>query len=518
MQLRRITLRARFIGIMVAVASTLALLGAWGVWASQSGVARTGALFDEAARSAESVARLREALSEVRRLQASIIAVGSSNTNEVERLIGLWKAQTGAVRAQGDAIAKSSPDDADLGRLVKTLNEQLVAYVAAIGPIAEQLQQARIDGAVALAYAERAEETALALGKSADAMLKSSQVRQEGIRDQIAGAERLASMLRLAVVIVALLVLMPLMWQTLQSVCGPIEQAVQVAERIAQGDLAGALDTRGDDEAAALMRALAHMQESLRSLVGQLREASGSIERASSEVAAGNQDLSQRTEQAASQLQATAGSVTQLHRALTSSAEAARHASQLSGTASTVARRGGTVVSDVVATMDRINASSRKIADIIGVIDGIAFQTNILALNAAVEAARAGEQGRGFAVVASEVRSLASRSAGAAREIKGLIGASVDSVESGARLVADAGSTMGEIVSSVQRLRDIVGEISQATAEQDARLGLVSRTVSDLDLMTQQNAALVEQSAAAAESLKDQAARLAALVATFRLA
>jgi methyl-accepting chemotaxis protein len=200
------------------------------------------------------------------------------------------------------------------------------------------------------------------------------------------------------------------------------------------------------------------------------------------------------------------------------SADSARQANQLAASAAEVAQRGGSVVSQVVSTMDEINASSKKIADIIGVIDGIAFQTNILALNAAVEAARAGEQGRGFAVVASEVRSLAQRSAEAAKEIKGLIGASVERVEAGSKLVADAGQTMGEIVGSVQRVSDIIGEITAAAAEQSDGIGQVNTAVTQLDQMTQQNAALVEQSAAAAESLKDQAMRLAQVVATFRLA
>jgi methyl-accepting chemotaxis protein-2 (aspartate sensor receptor) len=259
------------------------------------------------------------------------------------------------------------------------------------------------------------------------------------------------------------------------------------------------------------------MQDRLRALVGDIRHSADSIQTASTEVAVGNQDLSQRTEQTASSLQQAASSMTQLTSTVNQSAEAASQANQMAGSASAVALRGGEVVSQVVSTMNDINQSSRKIADIIGVIDGIAFQTNILALNAAVEAARAGEQGRGFAVVAGEVRSLAQRSAEAAKEIKGLIGSSVDRVEAGSRLVGDAGSTMNEIVASVQRVSGIIGEITAAAAEQSAGIGQVSSSVGQLDQMTQQNAALVEQSAAAAESLKGQAARLAQLVSVFRL-
>ena len=259
------------------------------------------------------------------------------------------------------------------------------------------------------------------------------------------------------------------------------------------------------------------MTESLRRLVGEVRHTADSISTASNEIATGNQDLSARTEQAASNLQQTASSMEQLTGTVKQTADSATTANQLVSSASSVARRGGEVVTQVVSTMDEINASSKKIADIIGVIDGIAFQTNILALNAAVEAARAGEQGRGFAVVAGEVRSLAQRSAEAAKEIKALIGASVDKVESGSKLVADAGQTMQEIVGSVQRVTDIIGEITAAASEQSDGIGQVNTSVTQLDKMTQQNAALVEESAAAAESLKDQAQKLAAVVGTFRL-
>jgi methyl-accepting chemotaxis protein len=248
-----------------------------------------------------------------------------------------------------------------------------------------------------------------------------------------------------------------------------------------------------------------------------VQNATESIGTASAEIATGNQDLSARTEQTASNLQQAASSMEQLTGTVKQSADSARHANQLATSAAEVAARGGQVVSQVVATMDDINASSKKIADIIGVIDGIAFQTNILALNAAVEAARAGEQGRGFAVVASEVRSLAQRSAEAAKEIKGLIGASVEKVEGGSRLVADAGRTMAEIVSSVQRVSDIIGEITAASAEQSDGIGQINTSVSQLDQMTQQNSALVEQSAAAADSLKEQAVKLAQVVGTFKL-
>ena len=306
-------------------------------------------------------------------------------------------------------------------------------------------------------------------------------------------------------------------WRLIRSVKAPLERATSFARRVAEGDLSAHVQSDREDELGQLLQALAAMQAKLRSLVGHIRSTAESIGTASKEVAVGNQDLSERTEQTAGNLQDAASAMTQLTGTVRQSADAASQANQLATSATDVARRGAQAVSTVVSTMTEINDSSKKIADIIGVIDGIAFQTNILALNAAVEAARAGEQGRGFAVVASEVRSLAQRSAGAAKEIKSLIGASVERVETGARQVADAGATMREIESSVERVTAIISEISSAAAEQSSGIGQVSGSVQQLETMTQQNAALVEESAAAAESLRGQAESLNTLVQAFRL-
>ncbi|MBV7428911.1 HAMP domain-containing protein [Acidovorax sp. sif1233] len=306
-------------------------------------------------------------------------------------------------------------------------------------------------------------------------------------------------------------------WRITASITAPIGRAVVVAERIARGDLTSQVEVRIQDETGRLLEAIAAMQERLRTLVGEIGQTADSILVASSEVASGNLDLSQRTEQTSHNLQGAATALVDLTGTVSQSADSARQANQLASTASDAATRGGEVVSQVVRTMDTISASSRKIADIISVIDGIAFQTNILALNAAVEAARAGEQGRGFAVVAGEVRSLAGRSANAAREIKALIGASVDQVQEGSTLVNHAGKTIEELVLSVRRVSDIMGEITAATQEQSQRIGHVSHSVGELEEMTQQNAALVEEGAAAADSLKDQAGRLTQMVGTFRL-
>ena len=308
-----------------------------------------------------------------------------------------------------------------------------------------------------------------------------------------------------------------LYWLVQRYVSQPLRALTGAVHAVSQGDLTQSFATRQHDEIGALVDEVEGMRQRYLQALSQVRQAVDSIGTASTEIANGNQDLSTRTEQTAGNLQRTASSMDQLTGTVKQSADAARQANQMAATAAEVAARGGTVVGQVVATMDDINHSSKKIADIISVIDGIAFQTNILALNAAVEAARAGEQGRGFAVVASEVRSLAQRSAEAAKEIKSLIGASVERVESGARLVKDAGTTMAEIVSSVKRVGDIIGEISAASGEQSEGIGEVNQSIGQLDQMTQQNAALVEQSAAAAESLRDQAQKLAQAVSVFKL-
>jgi methyl-accepting chemotaxis protein len=307
-------------------------------------------------------------------------------------------------------------------------------------------------------------------------------------------------------------------WLVQHKIVADLHRAVTVADQVASGHLDLEPRTERADEVGDLIRALAKMVRQLNASLGSVLQSSESIRVASSEIAGGNLDLSTRTEQTASNLQSAASSMGHLNGAMQDSAESARQASQLAHSAAAVAARGGAAVAQVVDTMQEINTSSRQIAEIIGVIDGIAFQTNILALNAAVEAARAGEQGRGFAVVASEVRSLAQRSAQAAKEIKSLISASVDKVESGGRLVQDAGATMTEIVASVQRVTQIIGEITNAAAEQSQGIGRVNQSVSELDQMTQQNAALVEQSAAAAESLMSQAQVLREVVSNFRLA
>ncbi|MEG2030593.1 MAG: methyl-accepting chemotaxis protein, partial [Janthinobacterium sp.] len=305
-------------------------------------------------------------------------------------------------------------------------------------------------------------------------------------------------------------------WIT-RSITRPITRAVQVAEAVSAGDLTSHIEVHTTEETGQLLQALKDMNTSLVGIVGQVRSGTDTIATASSEIASGNLDLSSRTEEQASSLEETASSMEELTSTVRQNADNAQQANQLALSASGVAVRGGAVVGKVVDTMDAINDSSRKIVDIISVIDGIAFQTNILALNAAVEAARAGEQGRGFAVVATEVRNLAQRSAGAAKEIKTLIGDSVEAVDAGSKLVAEAGSTMAEIVASVQRVTDIMAEISLATQEQSSGIDQINQAIGQMDQVTQQNAALVEEAAAAAESLQEQSGQLAQVVSVFKL-
>ncbi|NMM75806.1 chemotaxis protein [Rhodococcus sp. SRB_17] len=305
-------------------------------------------------------------------------------------------------------------------------------------------------------------------------------------------------------------------WIT-RSITNPIQTSLTLAESVAKGDLTMRVEIQGKDETAKLLASLKAMQESLARVVGGVRQNAEGVATASAQIASGNNDLSQRTEEQASALQQTAASMEQLGSTVKQNSDSAKQANQLAQTASAVAVKGGEVVAQVVETMKGINESSRKISDIISVIDGIAFQTNILALNAAVEAARAGEQGRGFAVVASEVRSLAGRSAEAAKEIKSLINASVERVEQGSQLVEQAGTTMTEVVGSIGRVTDMMGEISAASAEQSQGVAQIGEAVAQMDHVTQQNAALVEESAGAAQSLNSQAQQLVQSVAVFNL-
>ncbi len=338
----------------------------------------------------------------------------------------------------------------------------------------------------------------------------------ESSQEAHAGVQSTETANAIAVLAAVVLAIVLASW-IIRSITQPMQRAIEVAREVAAGNLGSRVETGGTNETGQLLHALDAMQSSLSQVVSNVRNSSESVATASAEIAQGNNDLSARTEQQASALEETAASMEELSSQVKHNADNARQANQLASSASAVALRGGDVVGRVVTTMKEINDSSRKISDIISVIDGIAFQTNILALNAAVEAARAGDQGRGFAVVASEVRSLAGRSAEAAKEIKNLINASVERVEQGTVLVDEAGSTMTEVVSSIRKVSDLVGEISSASNEQSAGVAQIGEAVTQLDHTTQQNAALVEQMAAAASSLRSQAGDLVQAVAVFHL-
>ncbi len=356
-----------------------------------------------------------------------------------------------------------------------------------------------------------------AMDQALDQLSESVTQRVVNERESIVGRSQRQVAVNSALVVLSAALLAGLAWVIGRGITQPLHGAMLALRRVAEGDLTHDIQAQGADEVATMVRQLSAMQSALRDLATDMRDSASSVATASAQIAQGNADLSSRTEQQAASLQQTAASMEQLTGTVRTSADSARQASQMAQSASETAARGGAEVAQVVQTMGEIQASSRKIGDIIGVIDGIAFQTNILALNAAVEAARAGEQGRGFAVVASEVRTLAQRSAEAARQIKTLVGDSVSRVESGGELVQNAGRTMDEVVSQVRRVTDLMSEITASSNEQSQGITQVGQAITSLDQSTQQNAALVEESAAAAESLRAQAQRLSSAVAVFKL-
>jgi methyl-accepting chemotaxis protein len=511
---RRFSIRMRMNGAVFIVLGLFAVvaLTAWVGGRTLSGLNHD--FMAHSIKEMRQVSAVHATLGEIRQREKDMV-IDLADAAQVQRHRAAWTRAIDAVKLslQGMLEGEEDADNPEAREAIKSLD----AYAAAATPVIAQIAAAAFDNAaVANQKLAPARQHASDVERRVTAIDKIVATEVDATREAFQSAMQTTFALFAAVLGVVVVIVVPTTLMNSRSITAPLQRARDVAAAIAQGDLTQRVEDAGADEAGELLRALETMRLSLSSLVGDVRQASHSIGISSGEVASGNIDLSQRTELTASNLQLTASSIVQLTGTVKQSADSAAQANQLATSAAQVAQRGGEVVSQVVQTMEEINTSSKRINDIIGTIDGIAFQTNILALNAAVEAARAGEQGRGFAVVAGEVRSLAQRSASAAREIKGLIGASVDRVEAGTRLVQDAGGTMSEIVASVQRVSDIIAEISSAASEQSAGIGQVNSAVSQLDQMTQQNAALVEESAAAAQSLRDQATKLTTVVMSFR--
>jgi methyl-accepting chemotaxis protein len=515
LMMRQFTIRFRMLGAIAVVLALLGLLGGAGLYGMFRIQGMSESFASDSYAKAGRFSELRVQMGMTRRYEKDMII-------QYEKPEGVKAAQTKwlASLQEADKIGKmflEGPEDADNDAIRKIL-PKLTAYRDMFGSVVRQLETGGYESATT---ANRMSARAVAEFDAADAMMSEL---EKVLRAEVDGAvERQREVAKQTLVLFALAVALtvvvvgPTTWFNMRSICQPLEEAREAAQAIAGGDLSQTLRVQGKDEVSDLQRALAGMQANLGAMVAQVHDASESIATASHEIASGNQDLSGRTEQTASNVQETVSSLAELTGTVQQTATSAQLANQLAASASTAATRGGTVVQQAVASMQDISASSRKINDIIALIDSIAFQTNILALNAAVEAARAGEQGRGFAVVASEVRGLAGRSAAAASEIKTLIGNSVQAVDGGVRLVEEAGTAMKEIVAGVQRVGDIIGEITAAASEQSAGIGQVNQSVNEIDRMTQQNAALVEESAAAAESLREQAARLAEVVRQFRV-
>ncbi len=515
---RQMNIRKRLLLLYTLMSLVTAGVGGFGAWAMRK-VTQSFELYAyHVVEAGEHIASARTELANMRRYEKDIV-IHVADAAKVKEYTAKWEASYQAMtKSLAEHELRTTDFDAASAAAAKAMAEgrrSAQAYHDTMAAVLPKLAGQDVPSAYA-ALRDAHPHYAKADQVFSETLTLVAEFTQR-VKAKFVESERNVLFITVGLVVAAWLLLVVVGRKVSNSIVGPLRAAQQFAGEVRDGNLTGDLPATGRDEAAELARSLVDMQTSLQVIVGNVRMAADSIQTASSEVASGNADLSHRTEQTAASLQQTASAINELTATVEQTADSARTASQLAGSASTTAERGGAVVGEVVTTMERINSSSRRIGDIIGTIDGIAFQTNILALNAAVEAARAGEAGRGFAVVASEVRSLAQRSAEAAREIKSLIGASVESVEAGTRLVADAGSTMSELVASVQRVTDIIGEISSATGEQSSGIGSVNTAVAQLDQATQQNAALVEQSAAAAQSLRDQAHTLAQVVSTFRL-
>ena len=514
--LRGFSIRSRLIACMALVVVIGTIVGVGMSWRLLSLKGEFDSFAQQEFAATQRMADLALNLSKLRgQEKAAIINTGDSVTAEGH--FKAWKLALAESVKASEGLAKVAPN-AQIRQEAESLKGKLESYGKGLTPTLELITSNAL-GSSAEAYQSSEPARAEADQVEAVAAKLNGEVTDVADRHRDAVADEVTAAITAlwALLMSPGIIFLPLMAATIYSITRPLQRAEDITQAIAHGDLTREIHPNGKDEIAHLMTSMKTMQDGLRQMVASVRDSSESMLTASTEIAAGNQDLSTRTEQTASNLQEAASSMDQLSKTVEHSADSANEANHLADTASQRAVAGGEVVGSVVQHMEDISEASRKIADIIGVIDGIAFQTNILALNAAVEAARAGEQGRGFAVVAGEVRSLAQRSAEAAREIKGLIGQSTERVEMGSQKVREAGAVMGEIVNAIQRVSQAMGEIADATRQQSSGIGQVTQSVTQLDHMTQQNAALVEQSAAAADSLRQQAIDLSQTVQRFHI-
>jgi methyl-accepting chemotaxis protein len=519
--LSNVKISARLFLLVAVLLAALAGMGAYALYALQQSEARNVASLELSRKLMKAVdsARASEVAFKIQVQEFKNILLRGHSASDYDRYLAAFQKrrdetvrELGATRSVMAALGLPADSVDEAARMHAQISAQ---YLAGL----EKFSQVDIESGQLVDSIVRGKDRPLEQKMDGIVLTLEHFAQQESARIEAQGAaESRRVMLGIAATLAGMLLFASVLGvRVTRSISGPIRQAAAAAERVAAGDLTQQLQARGSDEAAQMIRALARMTENLRALVSDVAQGAHAVAGSSTRIADGSVDLSQRTEEQASTLQQTASSMEELTATVAQNADTARQASQLAVDASDIARRGGEVVGQVVATMDGISASSSRIADIIGVIDGIAFQTNILALNAAVEAARAGEQGRGFAVVA-EVRSLAQRSAGAAREIKALIAESVEQVGAGARQVDAAGRTMQQVVESVRKVSDLIAGIAAASQEQRSGIEQVNAGVAQMDQVVQHNAALVEQATEATEAMKGEAGALLQLVARFRLA